>query len=576
VRESALKRNAILAAVAAACICAVVANAQSPAPPPQQNAIAPTPTPVQSAPLRVSTKLITISAIVRDKHGAPIADLTKDDFTILDGKTQRPIGIFAVTQTSVAAADPQQLPPDTYSNNLGAREDSPSNLTIILLDALNTPSFDRQFPRGQIKKLLLTLEPTDHIALYALGSRLRVLHEFSSDASTLLDALNKNEDVELLDVDTPPSPGNTNTHNMQLIPLAEENAAVQIAQQSGNRAMLTGDALRTIAEHVSYLPGRKSLIWISDAFPLDLEFSSLSQGSDGKKLANTSENELVIRALEQAHIAIYPIDAHGLEASSDSLELDADPDAENAKRTSDLEHKSSMETIARRTGGRAFTDTNGIMKSVRETIDSSRVTYELGFYPNDVEWDGSFHKLTVKVNCKDAQVVTRDGYFALADPAPSAELLSTTLVDAARARIEATGIRFNVHVEPPAPTPDDAATGASAGGGANATSGKRQMKLTLTLDPSEFALRPAAEANGALVDTVAIAFVAFDAKNQMLERAGVSLPFKLDPAQYDRAVKQGVRYTRTVNVPTGASEIRVVVYDAGNSRVGSVRVPATQ
>jgi len=89
-------------------------------------------------------------------------------------------------------------------------------------------------------------------------------------------------------------------------------------------------------------------------------------------------------------------------------------------------------------------------------------------------------------------------------------------------------------------------------------------------------LRPAAEANGALVDTVAIAFVAFDAKNQMLERAGVSLPFKLDPAQYDRAVKQGVRYTRTVNVPTGASEIRVVVYDAGNSRVGSVRVPATQ
>src|SRR5580698_8287275 len=320
-----VKLNRICATSFAVLACAAAVAAQNAAPPPE---------PTQGTPLRVSTKLITISAVVRDKHGAAIADLTKEDFTILDGKTQRPVDVFTVTRASVAAPEPKQLPPDTYSNDLAAREDSPANLTIILLASLNTPTFDRSFPRAQIKKMLLTLQPTDRIALYALGSRLRVLHEFSSDASTLLDALNKNEDVELLDVDTPPSPGNTNTHNMQLIPLAEENAAVQIAQQSGNRAMLTGDALRTIAEHVSYLPGRKSLIWISDAFPLDLEFSNLSQGSDGKKLANTSENELVIRALEQAHIAIYPIDAHGLEASSDSLELDADPDAENAKRTS--------------------------------------------------------------------------------------------------------------------------------------------------------------------------------------------------------------------------------------------------
>ena len=371
-------------------LVSIVSAAAFVAPAGAQQSAAPSQAPAQGAPLRVSTRLITISAIVRDKHGAPVTDLNKDDFTILDGKTERPVDIFTITKTSVAEPERHPLPPGTYSNDLSAREDSPSNLTIILLDSLNTPAFDRQFPRAQIKKLLLTLEPTDHIALYALGSRLRVLHEFSSDASTLLDALNKNEDVELLDVDTPPSPGNTNTHNMQLIPLAEENAAVEIAQQSGNRAMLTGDALRTIAEHVSYLPGRKSLIWISGAFPLDLEFSSLSQGPDGKKLANTSENGLVIRALEQAHIAIYPIDAHGLEASSDSLALDADSDAENARQTADLEHKSNMETIARRTGGRAFTDTNGIMKSVRETIDSSRVTYELGFYPNDVEGTAAF------------------------------------------------------------------------------------------------------------------------------------------------------------------------------------------
>jgi VWFA-related protein len=560
-----VKLNRICATSFAVLACAGAVAAQNAAPPPE---------PTQGTPLRVSTKLITVSAVVRDKHGAAIADLTKDDFAILDGKTQRPVDVFTVTRASVAAPEPKQLPPDTYSNDLAAREDSPANLTIILLDSLNTPAFDRSFPRAQIKKMLLTLQPTDRVALYALGSRLRVLHEFSSDASALLDALNKNEDVELLDVDTPPSPGNSNLRNVQLIPLAEENAAVTSAQHAGNRAALTATALRSIAEHVSYLPGRKSLIWISDDFPLTLDFGALSvaPSSDGKKQP-TTENELVARAVDQAHLAIYPIDARGLESSNDSLELDADPDAENAKQNARLDRNSSMQALARRTGGRAFTDTNGIMKSVRETIDASRVTYELGFYPGDVEWDGSFHKLTVKVNRKDAQVDARDGYFALGDPAPSPELLSATLVDAARGRIEETGIRFMVHVEPPAPTPDDASSVAAAG-----AAGKRSMKVTLTFDPSQFALRPApvqsSDKTGALIDTIAIAFVAFDAKNQMLERAGVSLPFKLDAANYDRAVKEGVHYTRTVNLPPGATELRVVVYDSGNARVGSVRVPA--
>jgi hypothetical protein len=179
--------------------------------------------------------------------------------------------------------------------------------------------------------------------------------------------------------------------------------------------------------------------------------------------------------------------------------------------------------------------------------------------------------LTVKVNRKDAQVDTRDGYFALGDPAPSPELLSATLVDAARGRIEETGIRFTVHVEPPAPAPDDAASGATAG-----AVGKRSMKLTLTFDPSQFAMRPSPVQGGALMDTIAIAFVTFDAKNKMLERAGVTLPFKLDPANYERAVKEGVHYTRTVNLPPDATELRVVVYDSENAHVGSVRVPATK
>src|SRR5580698_6700923 len=85
-----VKLNRICATSFAVFACAGAVAAQNATPPP--------PEPTQGTPLRVSTKLITVSAVVRDKHGAAIADLTKDDFAILDGKTQRPVDVFTVTR----------------------------------------------------------------------------------------------------------------------------------------------------------------------------------------------------------------------------------------------------------------------------------------------------------------------------------------------------------------------------------------------------------------------------------------------------------------------------------------------
>jgi len=39
----------------------------------------------------------------------------------------------------------------------------------------------------------------------------------------------------------------------------------------------------------------------------------------------------------------------------------------------------AMQSVARRTGGIAFYNTNAIKTSIRQTIDDSRVTYKLGF-----------------------------------------------------------------------------------------------------------------------------------------------------------------------------------------------------
>jgi VWFA-related protein len=500
-----------------------------------------------SGAIRVTTKLISVNVIVRDKHGQPVTDLTKNDFVLLEGKKPQPIQIFSMEKPEVEPQPAHGPPPDTYSNEIGGGDGTPSNLTIILLDSLNTPFFDRAYPRNQVRKLLLTLQPQDRVALYALGPRLHVLHDFTSDASSLLAALKENKDYELLDVDVTQRAA-ANAVNHQLESLADENLAAQSEQLGQNRAAATAEALRTIADHVSYLPGRKNLIWISAEFPFYIESNNLERSPDGKKLAYPSENEMVERALTNAHIAVYPIDARGLLAGGVDEIANKSPD----KLVAEMAESSNMEMLARRTGGHAYRDNNGIAGSIRQTIDGSRVTYQLGFYPEDVAWDGSFHKLQVKVNRRDVQVQARDGYFALAQPNLTREMVRELLYQAAHSPINATGIRFSLHVAPVSPAAD------------------KKLRLSFSLAPSQFAF---ASQNGELKDAVDIAFVTMDANNHALQTTVLPLPFTIDAQTYEHLVQAGLPLAREVVIPPNASKLQVIVLDEGNGQVGSVLVP---
>jgi len=500
--------------------------------------------------IRVTTKLVTVNVIVRDKRGQAVTGLTRNDFLLFDGKRPQPIEVFSIEKTEVIPSPEHALAPGTYSNEAGSGGASPSNLTVILLDYLNTDFTDRAYPIGQVRKLLLTLHPEDRVALYALGPGLRVLHDFTSDASSLLAALKDNKNTELQDVDVL-QPELRNAYNQQMADLANQDVVIHSEQLSRNRVAATAQALRTIADHVSYLPGRKNLIWISAAFPFYLEHGNIHRTPDGKKLAYPTETEMVERALTNAHMAVYPVDARGLIAGGTDEISNKSPD----KLAADMAESANMDALARRTGGRAYRDTNSISGAIRQTIDGSRVTYQLGFYPENVTWDGSFHKIQVKVNRRDLQVQARDGYFALAEPALSPEMVRGMIAQAASSLIDATGIRFTLHVPPANPGPPN------------------KLSLSFLLDPSQFAF---ASQNGELKDAVDVAFIAVDANNHILQTTVMPLPFKLDTETYPHLVKEGFPFTKEVAIPSGAAELRVIVYDEGNSQIGSVRVPLTR
>src|SRR3569623_133407 len=99
--------------------------------------------------LRANTRLELVDVVVKDKKGNPVTGLKAEDFTDQEkGKTQK-IAFLTAPAESTSQGVPAALPPGIYSNRPEYR--SPGGpLTVILIDAANTPFKDQAYARLQM------------------------------------------------------------------------------------------------------------------------------------------------------------------------------------------------------------------------------------------------------------------------------------------------------------------------------------------------------------------------------------------------------------------------------------------
>jgi VWFA-related protein len=310
--------------------------------------------------LRVTTHLVQVHFIVQSKNGEPVAGLTKKDFTLLDeGRPQR-IAVLSY-EGGVQPAPAQPLPSNTFSNRQEPTSQLPGSVTVILFDALNTPFTAQAYGRESVLKVLRRLSPDDHVALYVLGTRLNVLQDFTQDHAALLRALDRySGHYSLAQAGSSREPVRTGN---SLIDNDKGNEGVS-NYYMGRRIQLTSQAITAIANHLASVSGPKSLIWLSDSFPVS---SSLT------------------RILNQIDMAVYPVDPCGLVAPF-SMVSDCPL----------MPETKTMRGLANLTGGRAFYNTNDVEGSVRTALDDRRSSYTLGYYPDHGRWDGQFHEIKLK------------------------------------------------------------------------------------------------------------------------------------------------------------------------------------
>lgn len=542
-------------------------------------------------PLRVSSRLVQINVIVRH-HGTPVTGLTKDDFTILDQNRPQQIADFseqsydpaAQTKTPAAGTPTNQI----FSNHFDPESGVPNSVTIILIDALNTPRQDMAKARASVADFIQQIKPNERIALYGLSTNLYVIHNFTSDASSLLAALARSKNAnsyqqsasEIADLDS----GNDNIDAFMLS--AEQHAA---DMQTVNRAEMTANVMASIANSVANVPGRKNLVWLSGSFPFQIgsgtsaddpqprsTVPSLGGSSPNQSNAPGPNNSVQYRtflkeieaaaeAVNNANLAIYPVDPRGLIGSSntsaDVRSAMPRPGSSSARSrrptamtqpTPPRENFDTMNELADRTGGRAFYNTNDIEHSVRQAVDDARDSYVLDYYPLDTQWDGTFHSIKVEVKRSGMDVRFRQGYFAI--PAAAADSLRTEqmMQDAMSSPFQDTDLGLKVEAHP------------------GTVSGTRQISVRIGVDAKRLEFKQAADGWS---DDIQVIWLQFGVDGKPVSARSQSLTANLSAEEYSQVQRGDVTLTRDVPLKNEAVKLRVVVRDIATGSIGSVDIP---
>jgi VWFA-related protein len=563
--------------------------------------------------LRAVSRLVLVSAIVMDKDGAPVSGLTRDDFEVLeDGKPQSVATFSAVVSSGASRALPAPtapaaavLPRNTFTNREDRSQEVTPVITVILLDALNTEAKDSVYGQQEVVRFLQKLQPQDRVALYALSTTgVRVLFDFTSEAAPLIRAMQRYRGRELPQLSAS-DPEADKSGLKDLDEFLQNTSRLQSGFYLRDRVRRTVDALVAIAGHLLRVPGRKNLVWVSGSFPISYGFDRLYASTRGTDSSDKSaaaaleglakgpeqpqegrgrpmprppfaskdpdlliapeqevfwkELERAARALNQANLAIYPVDARGLMTSYPNPNFNpvavakgqGPSSPEFTKGGPDRKEFDTMNVLADRTGGRAFYNANEINQSVRMAIDESRVTYELGYYPVHNQWDGKFHEITVRVKRPGLKVRNRRGYFAVQD-APAAESQQAELLQAAAdSPLESSALGLKVRLE------------RVAGGDA------RAVNLRIELDTREVSLgREGDRWVGALA--VLVTQRNLDGEKTIIGAQTVDL--KLEQATYDKLLREGMKLTKRIQLEPGAEELRVVVRDTSSGATGSVYI----
>jgi VWFA-related protein len=359
--------------------------------------------PTADEPVRLSTSLVQVPAIVTDRSGKFVSDLSENDFTVSeDGKRQeisffaslkQPFNAVLVLDTSNSAAD-----------RLGVIQNAAVDFTKQLRpgDRMMAISFDNEvrqltdFSQDQ-QELTRAIKGTESgfgkLLYEAIAKALEQLKNVEGRRAVVLFS----DGVDMRSIEASLE-GTTK--------MAEEIGAVIYVVRFDTRWWIEAAARRQEAEH----PKSKTPFDIDGRIPLPPDFGGPDPLPTGIPKPNAPRIEIGPRPKPPV---VYDPDRTG--ARTQRLPGDEPPDPiTTALNKLYGEADTYLQTITTRTGGRVyladtFDGTRAAFTAIAEELGNQ---YLIGYYSTNSKRDGKYRKIKLEIARKGVELRSRPGYRA--------------------------------------------------------------------------------------------------------------------------------------------------------------------
>lgn len=515
--------------------------------------------------VRISVTLVQIDAVVTDSAGRPVTNLKPEDFEVLeDGHRQHLSNFSYVVAQPEALSTPSKRetrsePAQPIIPAARLRPDQVRRTIAVIVDDLGLSAESIAAVHSGLKKFVdEQMQPGDLVAILRTGAGMGALQQFTSDKRQLNAAIER--------VRWNPM----GTAGLSAFAPVESNivpAGPLEARSSSGRdtsadtrtelySVGTLGAINYVVRGLRDLPGRKSVVLISDGFRLHTTAMSPRVMDAARSLIDLANRSSVV---------FYTIDPRGLQytglTAADSIGVRRPNQITNLVTTRSnqmWQSQGGLNYLAQETGGLFVHNNNDIGYGLKQVLDDQRGYYLLGYVPDQATFKPGqghrmYHNISVRVKVPGLKVRSRTGFFGVSDeertPPPR------TPQGQVFAALTSPFGSASIHLKLTSLFAHDSKVGPF-------------VRSLMHIDARDLTFTDEADgSHKAVIDVVA---VTFGDNGQVVDKEGLTYTVQTRPEEHQRILDRGFLYA--INVPVkkaGAYQLRAAVRDEASQRVGS-------
>lgn len=520
--------------------------------------------------VKITTNLVQVDAVVT-KDGKPVTNLTADDFEIYEDGKRQVITSFAYISNLANSASPAVttdtkktatvVPYAPVKPNEGRRT------IAFVVDDLGLSAESMPLVRQQLRKFVTEqLQPNDLVAIIRTGGEMGALQQFTNDKRVL------NRALEQLRWNVCSRAG---VHVLK--PLTTIKTSLPYCAWDSYSKSLK--ALRFIVDAMGYLPGRKSMVLLSDNVPIESQEEDFNPRDDRKgvgvaqnedvgtptEVGLSSDSRTYLPSLRKIaekairnSVVIYSVDTQGLQYTGPTAADIMSPS--DPRAFGNLISQRSMQLYARREGGEliakqtgGFQVRNSNSYKLNEIVEDQSGYYLIGYRPTDETFNRQFHHLKAKVKRSGMTIRTRFGFFGVTEE------------EAERAKHPSTQDLTNLALASPFVAQDIEVDLTTFFVEDNA--GGSLVRSFVYIDAKNLTFTPV---NGRMQSSIELHGAVFGDNGAIVQQIKRGATVSLSDPDYQQAMANGLGLSFDMPVKrAGAYKARLVVRDRTSSKIGS-------